>query len=218
MLSAFKKIFAVLNRDIKSFFPSGNSTNVSVREPLTQSQVLPQPVLHPTPEPLPLILNASDLIRIQRRRIVLDWRDKSLLSALTSGKDVFSSFSGYIDTQLNEVTMLDRVFPGKAREVLTVEFNRRVLEKLHGESQRSVDNFFVQMASWECLNNSKPQLAYPFKFSHLPFLDDVGFKPSNRGKILTLLGEHISGYQGLIRALQNDISDFANDLTRKILL
>ncbi len=217
-----------LNRDIRSFFPIGriprNSSDTLQQDIVidTESETSGCEVATQPPQvllqPLPLMLNFADLIRIERKRLLIDWRDESLLKIWIQVNLSLSRFTDHIDFLLDKVSIFKRISTDNASKVLAAEFYNRVYLGLISEVRVHEVKLIEQLESWAIYESSQIQIVDEFRDIQLPFLDDIGFKPSNRVKILTVLKEHLLGNGGIVAAFHGQIANTTDKLIRKVML
>ncbi len=211
MLSnTFKRIWVILNTDInelpREIFGSKEVPVIDIppNEPKTNN-----------PEP---DLRALDIIR--ERRLILDWRDETMMRIEQEGRDAINLFEKHIKNRTDAVPFY-KAFPPlcvRANTVLKPGFDRIVRLAIRSVVTQSWDSL-----KNTCNSNKYQTIADKCKFpidifpqSHLPSLSKLWFTPANHAKIRNAMPELITGKDGIVAMFQKQIVNISNLIIREI--
>lgn len=197
-----------LKRDVRSFLPYKSSKNealdvkeIAVVNSLVESLIDPEKL---------------QLLAFQRE--VMNWRDNAHANLTLKIIELNNKFIRYIDAELEEVNLFRRMVSIPADEVLQHKFIREFRMPLIASLHEEETNLAAHEENGLC--NKKLKLIFDKNRlkSECACMNGVGFKPSNRLKIIRHMNELIFGEYGLVENFREQVTCMADRLieARKI--
>ena len=202
--SSWRTLIAFLNRDIRSFFPRAKA----------EPEVALLPVL-----PIEQRLTATTLVDSKKldvlryRREILDWRDDFIFNLSRSERELRSNFENFVDRELNDVSLFRRALSKPASTILKAAFDGRVRFKLSSEARLATARLSEILSKWNIDDQVRPRALNDRSDPNLSCIAEIGFKPSNKSKILSQIDSRVIGQ--IVSTYQNQASRIALELIDK---
>ena len=148
----------------------------------------------------------------------MNWRDNAHANLMLKIIELNNRFMRYIDAELEDVNLFRRMVSIPADEVLQHKFIREFRMPLIAALREEENNLTAYEK--DGLLNKKLKLIFDKNKLELECacINGIGFKPSNRVKIIRLMNELIFGKDGLAENFREQITCMAEKLieARKI--
>lgn len=195
-------IFAFLNRDVRSFLPTSTQEEMPTLESPAASVA----------EPIPPLVDPSNLFSLAFRREVLDWRDNFHVQVTLMVSALHEKFIHRIDAELNKVGFFRQLNTRSAREVLQGPFTQEVRVPLYSSLKLEEENRAAEAdkttAQWQFKFSFKMQ----WPESECDCLGDIKFKPTNRDAIILAIEAMMFGDSGVAAAYRDQATLIARKL------
>lgn len=200
----WRKTVEFMNRDLRSFLPSGKKQTGKVPEEAG-----------PTPadtEQIKSLVDPGNVEYLAFRREVLDWRDNFHTHVTLTSFSLYEEFVQWIDKKLDEVGFIRQIITKPASEVLQGQFIRAVRVPLYSSLIREEE----KRAAMSDVLGSRWQFNFRFKMqwpdSECDCLRDIGFKRANRKAIHSKIEALVLGENGVAAGYREQATHIARRL------
>lgn len=203
------KIVALLQRDVRSFFPGWKQPEEAKPRP-SETDGQP-PSIHP-------MLDPTRVEYLAFRREVLNWRDEFHSRITQTAVELCNSFSLKIRQDLENESIFDRMRPRPACGILQDHFIRIVRVPMFSAVQQEQSELTELVKRW--LPDATLDLAFPAPWAHseCDCLGNLSFTRKNQDEILTKIEALILGDNGVVDSYRNWATSLARNIIEERLL
>lgn len=199
-----RRVWAFLNRDVRSFFPS-NASPAEVSE--THTAYTSRPIATCSS------VDLRHLRVIEYRRALLNWRDAYIYELNNTASSRKAGFANSIDKELRNRSLRRKLFARPANEVLKSEFDYVIRSPLSTIAERATTSLQKIVIGWGVEHRVPSNVIHSFIDPSLTCIATVKFTPNKKTEILTTIDAKV--IQRLVEAYSTHLCRLTDELKDK---